>query len=114
YSSNGFAHVGVYYDPKQQTVNHFSSKNDEKIIIPDSNAIYDVCDETFREKYESLNKTTLTPVPRAADITGCGYLEYDAYGTPLIRCDDLMCQKQAVVICQKSPTTIASDIKVER
>ncbi|CAF1527711.1 unnamed protein product, partial [Didymodactylos carnosus] len=113
YSSNGFAHVGVFYDPQEQTVNQFSSKYGGPFVIPDSNSIYDMCDETFREKYGRVNQTTSTPLSNLANVAGCGYLEYDVSGTSVIKCDDLKCEREAAVICQKLPTMIAFNITSE-
>ncbi|CAF1153247.1 unnamed protein product [Didymodactylos carnosus] len=116
YTPSGLVHVGVYYDAQQQTVYQYaSSENNQKIVVPDSNAIYDVCDKTFRETYQILNKTvSFSRTIGARTMTGCGYIDYSSSASPTIQCDDILCAKHASFVCQKLPKIVTMTIQNER
>jgi hypothetical protein len=120
YISSGFAHVGVYYDRANRTVIQYnaSNTNDDVLTIPDSNAIYDLCEKTFQERYAVLMlSSSLTANEKnrlKIQQIGCAYIDLSTYGVPTIRCDEIPCNRTATVICQKLPNIKTDTIKIKR
>lgn len=119
YTSSGFAHVGVIYDQRNQTVIQYLNNNGNiQRIIPDSNTVYDLCERSFLERYRALmSPTGLTNNERnrlKTEQIGCAYMDLLSYSIPIIRCDEIPCNRTATVICQKSPIAISMNIEVER
>jgi hypothetical protein len=120
YTSSGFAHVGVYYDNSNRTVIQYNTSNENKnlTIIPDSNAIYDLCEKTFQERYTAL-MTSLSLTINEKNLLkkqqiGCAYIDLITNNVPTIRCDEIPCNRTATVICQKLPNTKINIITAKR
>ena len=109
YISPGFAHVGVFYDRVNRTVQQYniSNTNNDQLIIPDSNAIYDICEKSFQERYTSLMMSPSVKLEEKNRLRtqqiGCGYIDLLSNIVPTIRCDEIPCNRTATVICQKLP-----------
>lgn len=123
YTSSGFAHVGVYYDRINRTVIQYnisssSSSNIDQLIIPDSNAIYDLCEKTFQERYTALilsSSLTINEKNRLKNQKmGCAYIDLSSNNVPTIRCDEIPCNRAATVICQKLPNTKTNIIQAKQ
>ncbi|UJR31253.1 hypothetical protein I4U23_018755 [Adineta vaga] len=119
YTSTGIAHVGVYYHNINQTVIQYNNVDvDNPLIIPDSNAIYDLCEKTFKERYVALmSSDSLTTTEKnliKQQQMGCAYIDLTSNAVPVIRCDEVPCNRTATIICQKSPSTKSSIIKAKR
>ncbi|CAM4740124.1 unnamed protein product [Rotaria magnacalcarata] len=113
YTSSEFIHVGVHYDMLNRTVIESDVKNNATVsIVPDSNAIYDMCEKTFHERYAVvMASTSLTTSEKNGFKTqqiGCGYMSFGLNSIPTILCDEIPCNRTATVICQKLPTSIIS------
>ena len=116
---SGFAHVGVMYANENRTVVQYVSNNGQiQRIIPDSNAVYDLCEKTFLERYQALmSRTGLSNSERTrlkTQLIGCAYLDLLSYSVPIIRCDEIPCNRTATVICQKSPRLKTMTITAQR
>ena len=98
YTQFNFAHVGVIYNNQNRTV------TTDKNIIPDSNAVYDLCEKTFHERYRELTNQQI----------GCGYIDLLLSASPVIRCDEIPCNRTATVICQKLPIVKTDVVKAKR
>lgn len=108
YVSSGFAHVGVMYDLQNRTVRQYTVADEEVIeLIPDSNVIYDLCEKTFQQVYLSKHFTS-------NDLIGCAYVDLLSTTSPVIRCDEIPCNRTATVICQKSPIIVNDTIRARR
>lgn len=119
YQSTGFAHVGVIYDNRNRTVVQYVSHDGTiQQTIPDSNTVYDICEKSFNERYSVLMSSgglSLSERNRLkTQQLGCGYLDLLSYSIPIIRCDEIPCNRTAVVICQKSPRIKTMTITAER
>ncbi|CAF3088507.1 unnamed protein product [Rotaria socialis] len=120
YSSSDVIHVGVHYDMLNRTVIESDVKNNATVsIVPDSNAIYDMCEKTFHERYAALmSSTSLTTSEKKVFTTqqiGCGYMNFGLNSIPTVLCDEIPCNLTATVICQKLPTSImSSNIKAKQ
>ncbi len=120
YASSGFAHVGVYYDRVNRTVIQYnrSNSNDESLVIPDSNAIYDLCEKTFQERYTALMLSSIININDKTRLKtqqiGCAYIDLLTYNVPAIRCDEIPCNRTATVICQKLPEIKTNRIRIKR
>ena len=120
YTSSGVAHVGVYYDRVNRTVIQYniSNTNDDVLTIPDSNAIYDLCEKTFQERYAALMlSSSLTTNEKNRFKTqqiGCAYIDLLTYNVPTIRCDEIPCNRTATVICQKLPNINTNLVQIKR
>lgn len=120
YVSSGFAHVGVYYDRVNRTVVQYnmSNTNNDQLIIPDSNAIYDICEKSFQERFTALMLSmniTLNEKNRLRnEQSGCGYIDLLSNVVPTIRCDEIPCNRTATVICQKFPIIKTQIIPAKR
>ncbi|CAF1131269.1 unnamed protein product [Rotaria sordida] len=119
YISSGFAHVGVYYDNSNRTVMQYNISNDyDGISIPDSNAIYDLCEKTFQERYTALmissSLTTSEKTRLKSQKIGCAYIDLMSNIVPTIRCDEIPCNRTATVICQKLSTVQTKTIQIQR
>jgi hypothetical protein len=119
YSSSGFAHVGVYYDSSNRTVLQQNTSNENTLLtIPDSNAIYDLCEKTFQERYTALMlSTSLTSSEKLSlkkQQIGCAYIDLISSTVPAIRCDEIPCNRTATIICQKPPTILTNIIQAKR
>ncbi|CAF0886021.1 unnamed protein product [Adineta ricciae] len=119
YIASGYAHVGVKYDTQNRTVIE-SNINNKKVVevIPDSNAIYDLCEKTFHERYTALMSSTTTSSNEREQMKtkqmGCAYVDLLSDTMPLIRCDEIPCDRIATVICQKLPIVKQNLVKVKR
>ncbi|CAF1026064.1 unnamed protein product [Rotaria sordida] len=119
YASSGFAHIGVIYDNQNRTVIR-SNITDESIlqIVPDSNSIYDLCEQTFHQHYTKINSSKIlskNDQNRLKDQQiGCAYLDLLSDTTPVIRCDEIPCNRQATVICQRPPILKTVIIQAQR
>lgn len=120
YVSSGSAHVGVYYNNINRTVIQYNIINDDKssIIIPDSNAIYDLCEKTFQERYTALTLSSSLSVNEKNRLKkqqiGCAYIDLVSANVPTIRCDEIPCNRTATVICQKLPSIKTNIIQAKR
>jgi hypothetical protein len=119
YTSSGFAHVGVYYDNSNRTVIQSNISNDDNdLVIPDSNAVYDLCEKTFQERYTALMlSTSLTSSEKVylkKQQIGCAYIDLVSSNVPTIRCDEIPCNRTATVICQKLPKNKTNIIQATR
>ncbi len=120
YISSGFAHVGVYYDRINRTVIQYntSNTNTDVLIIPDSNAIYDLCEKTFQERYTDLMLSSIITINEKTRLKtqqmGCAYIDLVTYNVPTIRCDEIPCNRTATVICQKLPDIKTDQIQIKR
>jgi hypothetical protein len=121
YTSSGFAHVGVYYDNSNRTVIQYSTSNNDNnnlITIPDSNAIYDLCEKTFQERYTALMLSTSLTINEKNQLKkqqiGCAYIDLISNIVPTIRCDEIPCNRTATVICQKLPNIKTNIIRAKR
>jgi hypothetical protein len=118
YTSSGFAHVGVMYDDKSRTVIQYNTTHENTVrTVPDSNAVYDLCEKTFDERYRALMlSSSLSSYERTRlkkQQIGCAYIDLLSYTAPVIRCDEIPCNRTATVICQKLPIvkTVVIDAK---
>ena len=118
YTSTDFAHVGVYYEISNRTVIQYNTSSEDSLsIIPDSNAIYDLCEKTFLERYRALMSSSLSKNEKnrlKARKMGCGYIDLMSSIVPTIQCDEIPCDRTATVICQKFPTIKTSIIDAKR
>jgi hypothetical protein len=119
YTSSGFAHVGVYYDNSNRTVIQLNTSTENTLLtIPDSNAVYDLCEKTFQERYTALmTSTSLTENEKnrlKKQQIGCAYIDLLSNTVPVIRCDEIPCNRSATVICQKYPVTQTATVKAKR
>ncbi|CAF2928216.1 unnamed protein product [Rotaria sp. Silwood2] len=119
YISSGFAHVGVYYDNSNHTVVQYDiSSEDDTLAVLDTNAIYDLCEKTFQERYTALmmssSLTTSEKTRLKTQQSGCAYIDLMSNVMPIIRCDEIPCNRTAIVICQKLPTIKTSIIQAKR
>ncbi|CAF1125765.1 unnamed protein product [Rotaria sp. Silwood1] len=119
YTSSGVAHVGVYYHNINRTVVQYDISSEiDTLVVPDSNAIYDLCEKTFQERYTALMiSSSLTTSEKARLKTqqnGCAYIDLMSSVAPAIRCDEIPCNRTATVICQKLPTIKTSIINAKR
>ena len=119
YTSSGFAHVGVIYDNQNRTVIQFNLTSENiSQIIPDSNAVYDLCEETFHRRFTRLiSSKTLSINDRNLlkdQQIGCAYVDFFLDTEPFIRCDEIPCNRTATVICQKAPILKTDLIQVRR
>ena len=121
YASSGLAHVGVYYDRNSSSViqhNRSTSNNNDSLVIPDSNAIYDLCSKTFQERYTALMLSSSVSVSEKVRLRtqqiGCGHIDLSNPNVPAIRCDDIPCNRTATVICQKLPEIKTNQIQIKR
>ncbi|CAF2887415.1 unnamed protein product [Rotaria sp. Silwood2] len=119
YTSSGFAHVGVMYDNQNRTVIQFNITDENTLrTIPDSNAIYDLCEQTFHQHYtkiiSSKSLSTNEQNRLKAQQIGCAYVDLLNDITPVIRCDEIPCNRQATVICQKAPILKTVIIEAKR
>jgi hypothetical protein len=112
YTSSGFAHVGVMYDNQNRTV------IENNTIIPDSNAVYDLCEKTFHERYTAVMSSPRLTINEKNQIKkqqiGCAYIDLLSYTAPIIRCDEIPCNRIATVICQKLPNIKTDVIRAKR
>jgi hypothetical protein len=119
YTSSGLAHVGVFYNPTNRTVLQYNISNDQSfLIVPDSNAIYDLCEKTFQERYIAVMSST-NSLARDKDQwkqqqIGCGYIDLGLGTLPTIRCDEIPCHRTATVICQKPPISARGTFEAVR
>lgn len=118
YTSSGLAHVGVYYDFTNRSVVQYGIADDQTFsIVPDSNAVYDLCEKTFQERYAALMASTSLTLSDKSRLKkqqlGCAYIDLVSTTVPTIRCDEVPCNRTATVICQKSPKirTVVVDAK---
>ncbi|CAF0884788.1 unnamed protein product [Adineta ricciae] len=119
YIASGYAHVGVKYDTQNRTVIESNINNKVVVeVIPDSNAIYDLCEKTFHERYTALMSSTSTSSNEREQMKtkqmGCAYVDLLSDTMPLIRCDEIPCDRIATVICQKLPIVKQNLVKVKR
>jgi hypothetical protein len=120
YTSSGFAHVGVYYDNINRTVIQYSTSKEDKnvLTIPDSNAIYDLCEKTFQERYSALMISSSLTINEKLRLKkqqiGCAYIDLVSNTVPTIRCDEIPCNRTATVVCQKLPNTKTNLIQAKR
>jgi hypothetical protein len=119
YTSTGFAHVGVYYDYINRTVIQYTTTvQDSPWVVPDSNAIYDLCEKTFQERYLALmSSRSLTKAEQdllKKQQMGCAYIDLTSSAVPTIRCDEIPCNRTAAVICQKLPLTKTRTVRATR
>ncbi|CAF0983844.1 unnamed protein product [Adineta steineri] len=118
YSSSGFAHVGVIYDNQNRTVIEYNTTNKNSLsFVPDSNLVYDLCEKTFHERYSILMSSNLSAYERNEiknKQIGCAYIDLLSNVVPIIRCDEIPCNRTATVICQKLPTLKTDVIFVKR
>ena len=119
YAASGLAHVGVYYDNKNRTVIQYNISDGISLLtVPDSNAVYDLCEKTFQERYNVLlSSSSLTDKEKQLlknQRIGCAYIDLTSNTVPTIRCDEIPCNRTATVICQKLPTIQTSVVKVKR
>jgi hypothetical protein len=119
YTSSGFAHVGVIYDNQNQTVIQYDTTNgNARRTVPDSNAVYDLCEKTFHERYVAVMSSTSLSINERNKLKtqqiGCAYIDLLTYTVPVIRCDEIPCNRTATVICQKPPIHIKDVIKAKR
>jgi hypothetical protein len=119
YTSSGFAHVGVYYDSSNRTVIQYNTSDEKNpLTIPDSNAIYDLCEKTFEERHTALmlssSLTTTEKNRLKKEQIGCAYIDIVSSIVPTIRCDEIPCNRTATVICQKLPTIKTSLVQAKQ
>ncbi|CAF4543378.1 unnamed protein product [Rotaria sp. Silwood2] len=119
YTSSGLAHVGVYYDNSNRTVIQYNISSDKDVLtVPDSNAIYDLCEKTFQERYTALMLSPSLTISEKTRLKtqqiGCAYIDLISNVVPTIRCDEIPCNRTATVICQKLPTIKTSIIQAKR
>ena len=119
YVSSGAAHVGVYYDNSNRTVIQQNIINDKNLLtVPDSNAIYDLCEKTFQDRYTALMSSPNLPSTEKSSLKrqqiGCAYIDLVSNNVPSIRCDEIPCNRLATVICQKPPTIKVNIIRAKR
>jgi len=119
YTSSGFAHVGVIYDNQNRTVIQYNTTNKNILqTVPDSNAVYDLCEQTFHERYTTLMSSTSLSINERNKLKkqqmGCAYIDLFSYTVPVIRCDEIPCNRIATVICQKLPTVKTDVINAKR
>jgi hypothetical protein len=120
YTSSGFAHVGVYYDNSNRTVIQYNSSNNDNnlLTIPDSNAIYDLCEKTFQERYTALMLSSSLTINEKNRLKkqqiGCAFIDLISSTVPTIRCDEIPCNRTATVICQKLPNIKTNIITTKR
>ncbi|CAF3855672.1 unnamed protein product [Rotaria sp. Silwood1] len=119
YTSSGFAHIGVIYDNQNRTVIQYNITDKNTLrTVPDSNAIYDLCEQTFHQHYtkiislKSLSKNEQNRLK--AQQIGCAYVDLLSDITPVIRCDEIPCNRLATVICQKKPSIQTTIIEAKR
>ena len=122
YTSSGFAHVGVYYDELNRTVIQYNisstSSNIDQLTVPDSNAIYDLCEKTFQERYTALMSSSSLTINEKNRLKkqqiGCAYIDLLSNNVPAIRCDEIPCNRTATVICQKLPNIKTNIIQAKQ
>ncbi len=119
YTSSGFAHVGVIYDYQNHTVIQYNTTDGTtQRTVPNSNVVYDLCEKTFLDRYNALVSTTGLPIQERNRLKrqqiGCGYIDLLSYTVPVIRCDEIPCNRTATVICQKLPILKTMFITAER
>ena len=119
YTSSGFAHVGVMYNQKNGTVIQYNtSDKHSRPTIPDSNAVYELCEETFLARYARLMSITGLSIYEQNRLKneqmGCAYIDLLSYIVPVIRCDEIPCNRTAAVICQKAPMVKSEVIRATR
>lgn len=119
YTASGFAHVGVFYDPNNRTVLQSNMSNPNGVAaVPDSNAVYDLCEKSFREKNIAVMNSSTLSVSEKLQLRqqkqGCGYIDLVSKTVPEIRCDEIPCSRVATVICQKNPTIKKKTIQAKR
>jgi hypothetical protein len=115
YTSSNFAHVGVVYDNQNRTVIQYNTTDENTIrTVPDSNAVYDLCEKTFHERYAELILSRDERNRLKDQQIGCAYIDLLSYTAPVIRCDEIPCNRTAIVICQKSPTVKMDDVQAQR
>lgn len=119
YTSSDFVHVGVYYDTSNRTIIETNVTNSSNVsTIPDSNAIYDLCEKTFLERYAAIMNSTSLSESEKTNITnqkiGCAYMDLVTSVVPTIRCDDIPCKRIATVVCQKVPMKKRTTVLVKR
>ncbi|CAF0718155.1 unnamed protein product [Adineta steineri] len=119
YASSSFAHVGVYYDNLNKTVVQYNTlKEGDALSIPNSNAIYNLCEKTFQERYTAVMSSSALQSNEKNQLKkqqlGCAYMDITPNAVPTIRCDEIPCSLKANVICQKLPTLKTSSFTVTR
>lgn len=119
YTSSGQAHVGVFYDYNNRTVIQYNTDDENnRLIVPDSNAIYDLCEKTFQERYEaimsSFSLTTTEKNQIKKQQIGCAYIDLTSSAAPTVRCDEIPCNRTAAIICQKAPVHTSNIILAKR
>jgi hypothetical protein len=119
YTSSGFAHVGVMYDYRNRTVIQYNTTDgDNGQTIPNSNVVYELCEKTFLDRYTALMSATGLSINERNRLKqqriGCGYIDLLSYTVPVIRCDEIPCNRTATVICQKSPIIKTTSIIAKR
>ena len=117
--SSGDAHVGVMYDLQNRTTLEYITANEKSIkIIPDSNVIYDLCEKTFHDRYTTLMSSSSLSSQEKTNLKkqqiGCAYIDLLSYTVPVIRCDEIPCNRTATVICQKLPIIKTDVIEAQR
>lgn len=118
YESSGNAHVGVFYNLSNRTVVQVNLSNNQAETIPDSNAVFDLCEKTFQERYNALLSSASLSVSDKNRLKtqqiGCGYIDLMSNVVPAIRCDEIPCNRSATVICQKLPTIKTHTVLAKR
>ena len=119
YTASGLAHVGVYYDYARQSVLQYGLADGQPFLtVPDSNAVYDLCEKTFQERYAALSASTSLTFSEKSRLnkqqSGCAYIDLVSNTVPTIRCDEVPCNRTATVICQKSPQIRTGFVKAKR
>ncbi|UJR15370.1 hypothetical protein I4U23_002318 [Adineta vaga] len=115
YASSGYAHVGVIYDNQNRTVIQYNNDNNKTVeFIPDSNTVYDICEVTFHERYSALVSSMNERNRIKEQQIGCAYIDLLADIEPVIRCDEIPCNRTATVICQKLPLVKTKVVIVKR
>lgn len=119
YTSSGFAHVGVMYDNQNLTVIQYNNTNEKTLrFVPDSNAVYDLCENSFHERYNALMSSSSLSISERSKLKtqqiGCAYIDLLSYTVPIIRCDEIPCHRIAAVICQKLPNIKTDVINAKR
>jgi hypothetical protein len=119
YTASGYAHVGVIYDNQNRTVIQYNTTNNNSLrTVPDSNAVYDLCETTFDEYYRKLMSSKSLSSNQRNQIKnqqiGCAYVDLLSDIVPVIRCDEIPCNRIATVICQKSPILKTAVVIVNR
>ena len=108
YTSSGIVHVGMFYDNQTRFVTQ-NNRTDESILT-NASYIYDlvnVCQRKLNERFEKLMSIPIFSTHgknlSKTQQTKCAYIDFRSKTTLSMSCSAASCNRQATVICQKSP-----------